>query len=112
MAKYSNIKFKKMSDILRKLFCKSEDEKTNHKIVIKTSLYKESTSRRKPIYTTVIKNNKFGGTHYTLENSIKEKILIPEVSVHYGTNADDRIKVAKDFIITIEEVKHETNKES
>lgn len=92
-----------MKNLFRKLFGIKKEEKITHKVVIKTGLYKESKSKRKPIYTTEIKSNNFGGTHYTLENLIKDKISIPEVTVYYGTNGDERSNLAKKFIITIEE---------
>jgi len=71
------------------------------KVIIETGLYMESESRRKPIYTTVNKNNHFGGIHYTLENLIKERVFLTEIV----TCRDTKLAVAKKFKITIEEIK-------
>ena len=75
------------------------------KVIIETGLYMESESRRKPIYTTENKNNHFGGIHYTLENLIKERIFLTEIPTYRDTNAKQRLAAARNFKITIEEIK-------
>lgn len=74
------------------------------KVIIETGLYMESESRRKPVYTTENKNNHFGGTHYTLENLIKERVSLTEIPTYRDTNGTERSAAAKKFKITIEEV--------
>ncbi len=75
------------------------------KTEIVTGIYKESSSKRNPVYTTAIKSTSFGGRHYTLEELVKTLIDIPEVKVYESTNANDRESISKQYKITIEEIK-------
>jgi hypothetical protein len=74
-------------------------------IEIITGLYEESSSKRKPIYTTELKSKSFGGRHYTLEDLIKLKLNLPKVPTSYsGLKREQREQMSKRYKITIEEI--------
>ena len=78
-------------------------------IQFETGLYQEMSSKRCPVYTTERKSEHFGGIHHTLEGLIKEKINLPELPTHRGTNASWREERSVKYKITIEKIRDDKN---